>query len=228
VFVNKLQIFAGDIHSNAFCLEKLAQNLSLENFQTVRSFFTESDQFELVTRKGVLPYDYLNSWERLDETALPPQIKFDNKLTNKKCSNQDYEHAKKVWEKFDCVNLWEYLKIYLITDVLLLTDVFENFRKVCYRIYRLDPCHYYTAPGLAWDAMLKYTNIKLELLTDINIYNFIKGGIRGGITQCSHRHSIANNKYMKDYDSTKPSNYLIYLDVNNLYGWAMSQPLPYD
>jgi hypothetical protein len=208
-------------------LEKLAQNLSLENFQTVSSFFTESDQFELVTRKGVLPYDYLNSWERLDETALPPQIKFDNKLTNKKCSNQDYEHAKKVWEKFDCVNLWEYLKIYLITDVLLLTDVFENFRKVCYRIYRLDPCHYYTAPGLAWDAMLKYTNIKLELLTDINMYNFIKGGIRGGITQCSHRHSIANNKYMKDYDSTKPSNYLIYLDVNNLYGWAMSQPLPY-
>ena len=104
----------------------------------------------------------------------------------------------------------------------MLCNVFENFRKVCKNIYNLDPCQYYTTPGLSWDAMLKTTEIELELLTDINMYNFVMKGIRGGIVQCSKRHVTANNKYVSDYDSTKESNYLMYFDVNNLYGYTMS------
>lgn len=132
-----------------------------------------------------------------------------------------------MWKEFNCNSLLDYLLLYLKVDVLLLCDVFENFRKVCKSIHNLDPCQYYTTPGLSWDAMLKLTNINLELLTDLNMHNFIKKGIRGGIVQCSKRHSIANNKYLSDFDCNKESNYLVYLDVNNLYGYAMSQYLPY-
>jgi len=108
--------------------------------------------------------------------------------------------------------------------VLLLCDVLDSFRKVCKKINNLDPCEYYTTPGLSWDAMLKTTKIELELLTDIDMYSFIMKGL----VQCSKRHSIENNKYLNnDYDFEKESNNIVYLDVNNLYGYAMSQAIPY-
>src|SRR5699024_4745515 len=118
-------------------LDKLTQNLSRENFNSVRSKCQTEEQFELITRKGVLPYEYFDSWDKLIETELPSQEKFNNKLTDSNCSDEDYEHAKRVWRTFNCQNLWQYMKIYLITDVLLLADVFENFRNVCFRIYNL-------------------------------------------------------------------------------------------
>ena len=121
----------------------------------------------------------------------------------------------------------EYHDLYLKTDILLLVDVFENFRKTCLTYYKLDPLHYLTSPGLAWDAMLKMTKINLELITDIDMQLFIEKGLRGGISYIAHRHAEANNKYMKNYDPSKVSCYIPYLDANNLYGWAMSQPLPY-
>ena len=121
----------------------------------------------------------------------------------------------------------DYHKLYNETDVLLLADVFENFRNLCLKIYRLDPVYYYTAPGLAWDACLKMTNINLELLSDPNMLLMFEKGIRGGISIISNRYGEANNKYMgKSFNKNKLSKYLMYLDANNLYGSAMFKKLP--
>ena len=142
-------------------------------------------------------------------------------------SDQDYEHACKVWRDFGISNLGEYHNLYLRTDVILLANVFKSFRKVCLDNYGLDPAHFYTAPGLAWKACLKKTGIRLDLLLDPDMLLMVERAIKGGITQSVHRWAAANNPYMgSEYDSSKPTRYLQYLDANNLYGWAMSQPLP--
>ena len=119
----------------------------------------------------------------------------------------------------------DYHDLYLKTDVLLLADVFEVFREMSIETYSLDPAHYFSLPGLSWDALLKLTGIKLELLTDINMHLFIKKGIRGGISMVSKRHAKANNEDCPDYDRGKPKKFIQYLDANNLYGWSMSQRL---
>ena len=113
-------------------------------------------------------------------------------------------------------------------DVLFLADVFERFIDTCLKFYGLDPCHYFSSPGLSWDAMLKMTGIELEKISDIDKYLFIEKGLRGGISYIAKRYAKANNKYMKDYDPKKPSIFISYLDMNNLYGWAMSEYLPYE
>ena len=121
----------------------------------------------------------------------------------------------------------EYQDYYLKTDVILLADIFENFRDVCLKNYKLDPAWYYTSPGLSWDALLKKTEIKLDLLSDVNMILFIEGGIRGGVSMISNRYGKANNKYMENYNPDEESKFITYLDANNLYGWGMSQKLPY-
>ncbi|XP_076383902.1 uncharacterized protein LOC143261216 [Megalopta genalis] len=131
------------------------------------------------------------------------------------------------WSRFGIQTLGQYSDLYLKLDVLLLADVFENFREKSLENYKLDPAHYYTLPGFEWDAMLKLTKIELELFTDVDMFLFVERGIRGGLSQCSHRYALANKKYMSTYDSAEPSRYLMYFDVNNFYGWAMSQPLPH-
>ena len=120
----------------------------------------------------------------------------------------------------------EYHDLYLGSDVLLLADEFESFRKTCLQYYKLDPCHYFMSPGRSWDTMLKMTNIKLELMTDIDMFQFIEKGMRRGVSYIANRYGKANNKYMKEYDEKAPSKYVIYLDASNLYGWTMSQYLP--
>ena len=142
-------------------------------------------------------------------------------------SEKDHQHTCKVWNEFGLKNMGDYHDLYLEADVILLANVFESFRKVCLDNYGLDPAHFYTAPGLAWKACLKKTGVNLELLQDPDMLLMFERGIRGGITQSVHKWAIANNPYMGcEYDPLRPTNYLQYLDANNLYGWAMSQPLP--
>ncbi|XP_031359107.1 uncharacterized protein LOC116182706 [Photinus pyralis] len=175
-----------------------------------------------------MPYDYFDSFDRFDELCLPPQDAFYNKLEDKPCPRRMYRRAQEVWSRFNCSNLGQYVDLYMKTDILLLADVFEQFRSSCISTYDLDPAHYFTLPGFTWDAMLKYTRQELELLTDQDMFLFVERGIRGGLSQvCSKRRAHANNKYMSKYDSTKPDVYLMYNDINNQYGWSMSQYLPY-
>ena len=131
-----------------------------------------------------------------------------------------------VWDVFEIENLGKYHDLFVKSDMLLLADVFENFRNKCLEIYELDPIYLVSKPGLAWPACLKKTGVKLELITDYDMILMIEKGIRGGICQATHRYAKANNKYMKNYDKNNESSYIEYLDANNLYGWAMSQKLP--
>ena len=210
----------------ATSLDSLVNNLPEDDFINLGSYYS-GDEFNLLTRKGVYPYEYMDSFENLKDTKLPPKKGFYSRLNDDNISDEDYEHAKKVWKTFNMKTLEDYHKLYNKVDVLLLADVFENFRNICINNYKLDPAHYYTAPGLAWDAALKVTGVNLELLSDIDMLLMVEKGIRGGVSMISNRYGKANNKYIGDkFNSNEPSKYIQYLDANNLYGWAMSKSLP--
>ena len=212
----------------ASSLAGLVDNLArsgMEKFQNLKKEFKEN--FELLTQKGVYPYDYMNCLEKFSETQLPIKEDFYSKLNDCNITDKEYKHAQDIWEKFQIRNLGEYHDLYLKTDVLLLADVFEEFRNICLENYNLDPAWYYTSPGLSWDALLKHSKVNLELLTDPDMLLMFEKGIRGGISMISNRHGRANNKFMKEqFDSSQPSKFVTYLDANNLYGWAMMKPLP--
>ena len=168
----------------------------------------------------------MDSFEKFNQKELPTKDQFYSILNDEHITDDEYIHAKEVWDTFYIKTMGEYHDLYFVSDVLLLTDLFENFRKTCMQYYKLDPCHYFTSPGLSWDAMLKMTNIKLELMRDMDMFQFIEKGMRGGVSYIANQYGNANNKYMKEYDEKVPSKYIMYLDTNNLYGWAMSQHLP--
>ena len=210
----------------SFSLDSLAKNLTDDQCRNVAQYYS-GEKFKLIRRKGVYPYDWVDSIDKFSETQLPPIEAFYSKLCDEGISDEDYLHAQKVWKVFGCETFRDYHDIYNVSDVLILADVFENFRDVCLTYYRLDPAWYYTSPGLAWDAMLKLTEIQLELIIDPDMLLMFQRGIRGGISMISNRHGTANNKYMGDsYDPSKPSKFIQYEDANNLYGWAMCKPLP--
>lgn len=213
----------------ASSLDKLASWIPSEKKGLLRNEFAHitDERIHLLERKGVFCYDYVDSWEKLDERMLPSKESFKSSLTNEPISDVQYAFANEIWRKFNIQSLGEYADLYLRVDVCLLAIVFENFRETCMKLYKLDPANYYTTPGLAFDAMLKYTKVKLELLTNIDMVLFVERGIRGGISQCSKRYAEANNKYMGDaYNPLKKSSYIMYVDCNNLYGYAMMQHLP--
>ena len=151
---------------------------------------------------------------------------FYSELNNERFTDEDYAHAQKVWSTFNIKHLVEYHDLYVQSDTALLADVFENFRDKCIEIYELDPAHFLSAPGLAWQACLKKTEVELELLTDNDMLMMFEEGTRGGMCQASYRCVTANNKYMKNYDKNKESSFLVYADANNLYAWSMCKKLP--
>ena len=209
----------------ASSLEGLVGNLGLEKLKETRKEFGE--RVELLSRKGIYPYDYMNGIKKFSEETLPAKEEFFSKLNDCGISDEDFDHAQRIWKEFGMKNLGEYHDLYLKSDVLLLADVFEEFRNVCLENYSLDPAWYYTSPGLSWDALLKHSGVKLKLLTDPDILLLFEKGIRGGVSMILNRYGKANNKYMGEkYDPSRPSKYLAYLDANNLYGWAMMKPLP--
>ena len=155
-------------------LDKLVSNLPKDDLIYTSKAF-KGKRLNLMSQKGVYPYDFMDSFEKFKQTKLPTKDQFYSILNDQHITDDEYDHAEKVWNTFMIMTMGEYHDLYLVSDVLLLTDVFENFRKTCMQYYKLDPC-------LSWDAMLKMTNIKLELMTDIDMFQFIEKGMHGGVS----------------------------------------------
>ena len=208
------------IHSFQFtpkCLDVFAKTLADDEFRYLRESCT------LVSSDA----EDMDSFDRFNETKLPSQDTFFSKLSGSPCSNPVYTRATRVWNPFGCRTMADYHDIYLQLDVLLLADIFLKFRTTCLEYYSLDPVHYYTTPDLAWDAALRMSRVDLQLITDVDVYHVAENSIRGGFSMISTHHAQANStSFLDTYDSSLPNQNLIYLDANNLYGWAMSQSLP--
>ena len=159
---------------------------------------------------------------------MPDKEAFYSNLNIEDITDVDYRHAKRVFKNLSNKNLGNYHDLYVQSDTLLLADVFDSFRNMCIKVYELDPAHFLYAPGLAWQACLKKTEVVLELITDLEMVLMVEKGIREGICHVILRYAKANNKYMKDYNNDEEESFLQYNDANNLYGFAMSEPLSVD
>ena len=209
-------------------LSKLVNSLftkGVDEFKHTKLY--AGNNIDLFLRKGVFCYDFLDSVQKLTYPKLPRIEDFYDSLNDTKAKKEDYDHAKKVWETFKCTTLEQYMVKYLESDVLLLVDVFEAFRGMAYQSYNLEATKYLSLPHFGMDAALKMSNIKLELLTSIDMYNFISQGVRGGISSIMHRYAKANNPRLYDYHPNEPESYIMYFDCTNLYGYAMTQYLPF-
>ena len=212
---------------NKELIKRFASTYEFCNNDTTGSSSSERvNKFVLLLREGVYPYEYADTWEKFSEISLPSKEDFYSNLNMEDISDIDYRHANNVFKVFKLENLGDYHDLYVQSDTLLLADVFNNFRDMCLKEYELDPGHFLSLPGLAWQACLKKTNVELELLTDYDMLLMVEEGIRGGIYHSIRRYAKANNKYMKNYNNNEESSYIQYLDANNLYGWAMSKKLP--
>ena len=233
-------IFKDSLQHLPNSLDKLVQNLLKSSnkdynlFNETKKLFREyqtekgvtNESFKLLLQKGVFPYSYFTSLEKLQETDLPDRADFFNDLTKSECSEQDYSHARKVYDHFKCRNLKDYQNLYMRLDVCLLADVFENYRKLSMRNYGLDPTHFFTSPSLSWNACLKTTKVKIDLIVDPEMSNFIDQGFLGGVSFARNPYLKANNPKCPGFNPNLPEKWILLLDANNLYGWAMKQALP--
>ncbi|KAJ3632264.1 hypothetical protein MTP99_009279 [Tenebrio molitor] len=208
-------------------IEKLGDILSDSKKYSLKEQFPLEENFNLMKTKNSFPHDHINSFEQFSEDSFPKKDGFYDRLHDEQISDANYRRSEQIWSTFNCRTIGDYFKLYLTSNVLLLQDIFENFRSFILEKYRLDPAHYFTIASLSWEAMLKYSKLELEVLQDKEIIDFIKLNIRGGLLQCSKRFAKANNQYCPGYDGNKPSTFIIYLDANNLAGYAMSQCLPF-
>ena len=224
--INRNVVFIDSMQFMNSSLDSFVRNLVDEDFKYLSKEFC-GKYLKLVKEKGVYPYEYMNNFKRFNKTKLPSKDKFFSSLKDVDISEKEYSRAKNIWNTFNIKNLVEYHDLYLKIDVLLLCDVFEKFISTCLNYYGLDPCYYFSSPGLSWDVMLTMTRIKLEHISDIDMHLFIVKGMKGGISYIAKRHSKTNNKYMENYDSTKEDIFIMFFDINNLYGGAMEKYLPH-
>ena len=189
-------------------LDKLVKNLSDEDFKYLVKEFG-FDNLKILKQKGAYPYEYMNSFKRFNEEKLPAKKDFyssikdgkigdDGKISDGHIIVKDYFTCEKIWDKFEMKSMVDYHDHYLKKDVLLSADVFEKFIATSFKFFGLDPCHYFSSPGLSWDAILKMTGVKLEKISDIDKYLFIEKELRGGTSYIAKRYAKANNKYMND------------------------------
>lgn len=210
-------------------LDNLASNLSDEDKKITKEYFKKYKDISLLLKKGVYPYSWVSDVSKFDATALPTREEWRNDLDGgAMVSEKDYERAWEIWDTYKCKTFRDYHKLYLSVDVTLLADIFEKFRTSMLESHKLEPLYYYSLPGLTWDAMLKHTEIKIDLLYDLEMHLMIEQGIHGGVSFISHRHGKANNKYMKEgYNPKEDSSYLLYIDAVNLYSVGMMSALGY-
>ena len=213
VFMDSFQFLPNSLSNLANLLVAKGQ----ENLKLTANSIEDKSLLPLIVRKGVMCYNYITCFKTLEEKKLPAIECFFNDLTGKDISLDEYQFANEIFRVFKCRNIKDYLILYLKTDVLLLADVFESFRETSLSYYKLDPARYLSAPSLSYDALFKFTGIKLDLLYEVDMYSFIEKGIRGGMTNVSHRYAKVNSE----------NEHIVYYDCNNLYGYAMSLPLPY-
>jgi hypothetical protein len=230
-----LSLFVGPFHfidTNKFLigsLSSLITNLKSkggQHFKYTSSYFGK-ENMDIICQKNVFCYDYIDNISKLNDKRLPPIECFFNSLTNKPITQQEYDQAKRVWARFKCSTLVDYMLIYQKADVLLLADIMEYYRIMCLNFYKLDPVRYMSLSQYSNDAFLKMTKVKLEMITNPDMYFLLMKMIRGGYTACNHKYARANNHFMKAYDANEPSSYLTMLDYNSLYSNIMTQPLPY-
>ena len=214
--INRNIVFIDSMQFMNSSLDKLVKNSNDEDFNYLSEEFS-GEHLKLVKQKGVYPYEYINSFKIFFEKKLPGKCEFFSSLEGSKINKKEYERAVRVWKLFKIKNIGQYHDLYLKADVLLLTDVFERFIDTCLNYYKLDACRCFSSSGVSWDAMLKLTKVKLELIPNINMHLFVEKGTRGGI-------SYISNRYSKVYKDNK---FFMYWDASNLYGWGMNQPLPY-
>lgn len=223
IFLDSCQFLSASLSN---LVETLKKN-GIENFKYLKRHYTNPEEFAMLVRKGVFPYEYLSDLSKFEEEQLPPIEAFYDRLNDETVSSDSYEHAKNVWRKFKCRKFQDYHDLYLLTDVLLLADIFENFREFSLFHYHLDPAHFTTMASLSWAAALKMTKVKLELLSDIDQLLFFERGLRGGVATISNRYAKANNPYMgHKFNPSEPTSYLHFVDANSLYGSVMTEKLP--
>ena len=210
ILLNRNIIFLDSLQFLKDSLDFLARNLQESDFKHLLSEFSE-DKLKLLRKKDSYPYEWVDSYGKFKYEELPLKECFYSSIDDGKrgkgdghISNEQYSHLKNVWNIFDFITFKDFHNHYLKTDVLLLVDIYEKFISTCLEYYGVEPSHYFSSPGLSWDAMLKMTKVDLQKISNADIHLFLERGMRGGICYVSKRYSKANNEFCPDYDQTKP------------------------